>query len=189
MTPNDLTAEAAICILACASLIQQRLHRLIDFQNLQITVLKRLVSDGTHRPTDDERRVLAHLAHQLDRRLLAMAETMVTPDTLHRWYRRLIAQAYTSHRRGRPRIHADLEALIVRLATENPNWGYATIADRAGELGWTISKRCVGYVLRRHGIPPEAERGNHDWSRFIEAHWPGLMAIDCATWEVPDPQG
>ncbi|MDA3960639.1 MAG: helix-turn-helix domain-containing protein, partial [Planctomycetota bacterium] len=106
MTPNDLTAEAAICILACASLIQQRLHRLIDCQNLQITVLKRLVSDGTHRPTDDERRVLAHLAHQLDR----------------------------------PRIDVALEALIVRLATENPHWGYATIAE-AMPCGVMASRR------------------------------------------------
>ncbi|MDA3960919.1 MAG: integrase core domain-containing protein, partial [Planctomycetota bacterium] len=189
MTPDDLTAETAICILACASLIQRRLHRLIEFPNRQIAVLKRLIADGQHRPTNDERRQLARLTNDLDRHLLSMAETLVTPDTLQRWYRKLIAQTYSSHRRGRPRIHADLEALVVRLATENPNWGYATIADRAGELGWSVSKRCIGYVLRRHGIPPEPSRGNTDWGRFIEAHWPGLMAIDCATWEVPDPQG
>jgi hypothetical protein len=67
MTADDLTAETAICILACASLIQQRLDKLIEFQNRQIAVLKRLVVDGRHRPTNDERRQLARSARDLDR--------------------------------------------------------------------------------------------------------------------------
>jgi putative transposase len=130
------------------------------------------------------------MAHDLDRQTLGMAETMVTPDTLRRWYQRLIAQTYTGHRRGRPRIDSEAEALVVRLATENPAWGYETLADRIAELGWKVSPNTIANVLRRHGLPPAPKREERcDWSRFIATHWPGLIAIDCATWEVPDPVG
>jgi len=75
---------------------------------------------------------------------------------------------------------------VCRLARENPDWGYRTIADRMGELGHSMSHQTVAAILKRNGLPnaPERKRAT-DWQAFIEAHWPGLVAIDFATWEVP----
>ncbi|MDA3960247.1 MAG: integrase core domain-containing protein [Planctomycetota bacterium] len=185
MTPESPTAESAALIIACAAAIHQDLYRLIELQNEHIRVLKRIVGKPA-RATDPEKRRLAVRSQVLSRAILAMAETIVSVDTFRRWHRTLIANTYTSHRRGRPRVHREIEALVCRLARENPAWGCRTIADRMGDLGHAISHQTVATILKRNGLPtaPERERAT-DWQAFIEAHWPGLVAIDFATWEVP----
>ncbi len=185
----DLSDETAICILACAASINQHLYRLIDLLNEQTRVLKRLIGKRP-RPTTNERRALAALAHSIHRRVLVAQELIVTVDTFRRWHRRLIAITYTAKRRGRPRIAAEAEALIVTMARENPAWGEDSIRDRMIALGFMVTDRTVSNVLRRHGIPPAPKRRTtNDWERFLSAHWPNLAAIDFATFEVPDGRG
>jgi hypothetical protein len=88
---------------------------------------------GGHRLrlTDTERRRLAALAHSLSRERLKAVATIATPDTLLRWYQRLIAQKFDGrqHRRqlGRPRVPEEIEQLVIRMAEENPSWGYRRI--------------------------------------------------------------
>ncbi len=188
---NDLrfNDETAICILACAAAINQDLYRLIDLLNEQTRILKRLLGKRP-RPTTNERRVLAVLARDIERRILEAQELIVTVDTFRRWHRHLVAATYTAKRRGRPPLSRQTEALIVRMALDNPHWGEDSIRDRMVDLGYDISDRTISNVLRRHGIPPSPQRRRtNNWQRFLAAHWPNLAAIDFATFEVPNGNG
>lgn len=111
MTPDDLTPRDCHPHLACAAAIHQDLYRLIELQNEQIRVLKRIVGRSP-RASDPEKRRLAAHSQALSRSILAMAETIATVDTFRRWHRTLIANTYTSHRRGRPRGDRALEELV-----------------------------------------------------------------------------
>ena len=111
----------------------------------------------------------------------------MTVDTFRRWHRQLIARTYTAKRRGRPRLARSTEGLIVRMALDNPHWGEDSIRDRMKELGFDLSDRTVSAVLKRNGLPPAPQRrSTNDWQHFLAAHWPHLMAMDFATFEVPN---
>lgn len=134
------------------------------------------------------RRRLAQRAKALGRRLLAELDTLVTPDTLLRRHRQLIAQKWNYSRRrgvGRPRTKADIAALILRIAGENPTWGYTRIQGTLKNLGLEVSRGTVANVLRENGIDPAPQRGKRmSWSTFLEAHWKVLVASHFLTVEV-----
>lgn len=184
-----LSDETALLIVSCAAAIHQDLYCLVDLLNEQARILKRLVA-SRGRLSNDDRRRLAVLAQKLDRKVLERHELLVTVDTFRRWFRRLIAATYTSHRRGRPRLNPETERLIVRMATDNPGWGEDAIRDRLAHLDIHVSDRTVSNVLRRNGVPPAPQRTpTNDWKRFLDAHWPHLAALDFATFEIPDVRG
>ena len=112
----------------------------------------------------------------------------VTPDTILRWYRRLIAKKYDGSacgRRGRPMTRSEVAALVVRMAVENPQWGYTRIRDALSNPGHTIARTTVKRILRDHGIDPAPERSRRTpWKTFLQAHWDGLAACDLFTVEV-----
>jgi hypothetical protein len=114
------------------------------------------------RLSDPERATLAEIAKRLGRKTLHEVTQVAKPDTILGWYRRLIAQKFDGSRRrvypGRPRVPAELEALVVRLARENRSWGYDRIAGALANLGHRISDQSVGNILRRHKIAPAPER-------------------------------
>jgi len=114
--------------------------------------------------------------------------SIVTPDTLLRWHRRLIARKYdSSHRRGpgRPRTKALIEKLLVQIATANTTWGYTRLEGAMSTLGHTVSRTTIARVLSEHGIEPAPERGNRTpWKAFLAAHWETLAASDFFTVEV-----
>src|SRR5262249_23889132 len=124
----------------------------------------------------------------LGRRRLAGIAGIVTPDTILRWYRTLVAKKYDgSHGRrpGRPRTKADLAALVVRLAEENPRWGYTRIRGGLKGLGHDVARNTIQAILRDHGIEPAPDRGaNMPWKTFLVAHWDALAAADFFTVEV-----
>src|SRR5215510_115620 len=113
---------------------------------------------GRLRLSDGERKTLAEIGKRLGKKVLAEVATIVTPDTILAWHRKLIAQKFdgSGNRRtpGRPIIDKALEALVVRLAQENRSWGYDRIAGALVNLGYTISDQTIGNILKRHGIPP-----------------------------------
>jgi len=75
--------------------------------------------------------------------------------------------------------------LIVELAYNDSHWGYSSIRDRLGNLGYRISRATVASVLKEHGIDPAPTRGQRtSWATFLKAHWPNLAAIDFTTVEV-----
>jgi putative transposase len=144
---------------------------------------------GRVRLSDGERKTLAKLGKQLGKKALEEVASIVTPDTILAWHRKLIAQKFdgSQQRRtpGRPPIDAELEALVVRLARENRSWGYDRIVGALQHLGYTISDQTVGNILKRHGIPPAPERKKTTtWNEFIRTHMDVLVATDFFTAEV-----
>ena len=111
------------------------------------------------------------------------------PDTLLAWYRRIIAHKFDGSKQrrsvGRPRIHTELENLVVRLARENSDWGYDRIVGALANLGHLLSDQTVGNILRRHGIPPAPKRSQTTtWKEFIRRHMDVLSGTDFFTVEV-----
>src|SRR3989442_9546673 len=153
-------------------------------------VLKAQLGGRRVRLTDTERRRLATLAHPLGRQRLTEVATLVTPDTLMRWYKRLIAQKFdgSRHRRplGRPRVTEEIEQLVVQMAEENPTWGYRRIQGALANLGHKIDKITVRNSLRRHHLEPAPQRrkGGMGWAQFLKMHWEVLAATDFFTVEV-----
>lgn len=125
----------------------------------------------------------------LGRRLLEGTCCVFSPDTILKWHRRLVAHKYdgSKHRRkvGRPRIARTLEDLIVRIASENPSWGYYRIEGQIKILGYNVSRTTIGRVLLRRGFDPDLKvRKRTTWKEFIRSHWESLAAIDFFTVEI-----
>ena len=114
-------------VIAVAGWMNQRQLQIIDYLREENRVLREQLGDKRLRLNDDQRRRLAAKAKGLGRKILAEVATIVTPETLLAWHRRLIAQKYdgTRNRRpGRPRTAGAIEALVVRMAEDNRDWGY-----------------------------------------------------------------
>ncbi len=174
-----------------AALINHYQQQVNDFQRVPIETL--LESQGKKRIffTDDQRRVLAIKAKALGRKALMELTTIVTPDTLLRWHRELVAKKwdYSDRRKkkkpGRPRVRQVIVDLVLRLAKENPSWGYDRIQGGLANVGYYISDTTVGNILKAHGIEPAPKRQRTgSWSTFLKAHWDVLAAIDFTTIEV-----
>ena len=140
---------------------------------------------GRLRLTDEERRRLARHGHRLGRRRLGEVATIVTPDTILRWHRQLIARkwTYAKRRGGRPRVLAETRRLVVRMAEENPTWGYTRIVGALKNVGHRVSRSTIARILKAHGIPPVPERPT-SWQTFLHAHWGAIAGADFFTTEV-----
>ena len=163
------------------------LHQLqiIDYLREENQVLREQLGGRRVRFSDDQRRRLAAKAKGLGRRLLAEVATIVTPETLLAWHRKLIANKYdgTAQRGpGRPRTAVDLEALVVRLAEENRDWGYRRIQGALSNLGRQIARSTIAQILERHGIEPAPRKTT--WKEFLSRHWELIVAADFFTAEV-----
>ena len=138
--------------------------------------------------TDAQRRRLGVKAKALGRRTLEQFAGIVTPDTLVRWFKNLVAKKYdgsANRSPGRPRKRDHIANLTVRIATQNPSWGYTRIRDALLNLGITVDRNTVKRILNDHGIEPAPERGSRTpWKTFLEAHWDALFALDFFTVEV-----
>src|SRR5262249_2177023 len=144
---------------------------------------------GRVRLTDGERKMLAAIGQKLGKPALEEVATIVKPDTILVWHRKLVARKFDGSKQrqapGRPTIDPELEALVVRLAQENRSWGYDRIVGALANLGYTISDQTVGNILKRHGIPPAPERKTTTtWKEFIRTHMDVLIATDFFTAEV-----
>ena len=170
-------------------------HQLIVIEFLQAEnrLLKDRLRGKRIRFTDAERALLARKAKAVGRKALLELETIVSADTLLRWHRRLIAEKWNFvHRRGsgRPGIMQKISALIVRMAQDNPGWGYTRIQGALDNLGHRVGRGTVANVLKRSGIEPSPERSKRTtWSTFLRAHWKVLAASDFLTGEVWTTRG
>ncbi len=131
--------------------------------------------------TRADRALLASLSRSLSRP--AWAVFPVKPETLLRWHRQLIARRWTySHRPpGRPPLERELRELIVRLADENPHWGYKRIVGELKGLGVAVSATSVRKVLHEAGLPPAPERTHFSWGAFLRAQAASMLACDFLT--------
>ena len=145
--------------------------------------------NGRLKLSDAERGALGEIGHRLGRKVLADVATIARPDTILGWYRKLIARKFDGSKArrgpGRPRIKREVEQLIIRMASENRDWGYDRIAGALANLGYEISDQTVGNVLRRHGLPPAPERKRTTtWAAFVRTHLALLAGTDFFTAEV-----
>ena len=139
--------------------------------------------------SDSEKKTLAEIGFRLGRKSLEDVAKAARPDTILGWYRKLVAQKFDGSKArqspGRPRVDAEIEQLIVRMAKENPGWGYDRIVGGLANLGHAVSDQTVGNVLRRHGIPPAPERKHTTtWAAFIRTHLAVLAGTDFFSVEV-----
>jgi putative transposase len=179
-----------VLIAMVAGWLQQHQQQVITYLLEENRVLKARLSGRRLRLTDTERRRLATLAHPLGRQRLKEVATLVTPDTLMRWYTRLIAQKFDGSKQrrqlGRPRVAEEIERLVVRMAEENPTWGYRRIQGALANLGHPIDAITVRNILCRHHLEPAPQRrkAGMNWTQFLKLHWEVLAATDFFTVEV-----
>jgi hypothetical protein len=143
--------------------LNRQQQSVIDYIVEENRILKEQLGDRRLHFTDRQRRRLAVKAKALGRERLYEIDTVVTPDPLLAWHRKLIAQKWTYQRRrpGRPGISQELTELVVRIARENQSWGYDCIQGTLSNLGYKKSASSVDNILKKHGIEPAPYRGKH----------------------------
>ena len=160
---------------------QEALAYLID----ENRILRGQLRGRRLRLSDGDRSRLAVRGHRLGRRGLRQVATIVTPDTILRWHRQLIARKWT-HAKGRRRrqgVLAEIRRLVVRMAEENPTWGYTRIRGALKNVGHRVGRSTIARILKAHGIPPVPERPT-SWQTFLRAHWGVIAGADFFTTEV-----
>jgi len=165
----------------------------IEYLQSENRLLRERLGPGRLRFSDAERRRLARAAHKVGRKGLMAIETIVTPDTLLRWYRDLVAHKYDGSRRrgvGRPRTAVEIEQLVVRMASENPGWGYTRIRGALYNVGHEIGRNTIKRILIASGIDPAPERGKRmSWETFLRSHWGAIAATDFFSVEAVTARG
>jgi len=175
-------------LMIAAGWVQRHQLIVIEFLQAENRLLKARLRGRRIRFTDAERVLLARKAKAVGRKALLELDTIVSPDTLLRWHRRLVAQKWNFVERrspGRPGIMRRISELIVRMAQESPGWGYTRIQGALGNLSHRVGRGTIANVLKRNGIEPSPERSRRTpWSTFLKAHWKILAASDFLTVEV-----
>ncbi len=145
----------------------------------ELSILRRQVRQPRFEPHD--RLVLAALSRALPRSCWNVL--LVRPETLLRWHRRLVARRWTYPHRcpGRPPIGRGVRELALRLAHENPSWGYLWIVGELRKLGINVSATFVRNVLVSAGLPPAPQRDQQSWRSFLRAHGESILACDFFT--------
>ncbi len=176
-----------ILVAAMAGWITRQQDAVIDFLREENRVLKQRLGNKRLRLSDDQRRRLAVRGKAIGRRALSEVASLVTPDTILRWHRQLIAEKWTHKRRspGRPRIMQVIADLTVRMARENTRWGYTRIQGALHDVGHQVGRTTIADILKRNGIDPAPERAKRTtWKQFLSSHWDVLAAADFFTVEV-----
>ena len=157
-----------------------------DFKELEIVVLR-------HELAVLRRQLSRPVLWPADRALLAAASGLlpgarwrsffVTPEALLAWHRRLVVQhwRYRGRRPGHPKVSREVRELVLRLARENPRWGYQRIAGELRGLGVRISPTSVGRILAAAGVGPAGARDGLSWREFIRGQAQSLLACDFFT--------
>jgi hypothetical protein len=134
--------------------------------------------------TAEDRRRMAARAYRVGRAALREIATIATPDTLLRWHRQLIARKWTYARRpGRRGVLLEIRQLVVRMAAENPTWGYTRIQGALKNVGHRVGRSTIRRILKAARLPPVPQRPT-SWQTFLKAHWGVIAGADCFTTEV-----
>ena len=145
----------------------------------ELAVLRRQVARPALRSAD--RAFLAAASRLVPRR--RWSSFFVTPDTLLRWHRKLVARrwSYPARQPGRPPIGAEIRALVLRLARENPRWGYQRIGGELAALGLSVAAATVRKLLREAGLGSAGRRAGPSWREFIRGQAASMLACDFFT--------
>src|SRR5262245_3244717 len=148
----------------------------------QITVLQRQLGEKKTRFEPADRALLAALLYRLPRPTLHGLRLLVRPATVLRWHRNLLARRHAAvsrpRRRGRPRTLRSIRVLVLRLAAENPNWGYRRVHGELLVLGVNVAPSTVWGMLRAAGVDPRPDRAATTWAEFLRSQAEALLAAD-----------
>ena len=162
-------------LLACITgSVEEQLLLRNEYVVEENRILRKQIA-GRVQLTDAERQTLAEIGKKLSKQALEEVATIVKPDTILAWHRKLVAQKFDGSEQrkavGRPRVDKELEDLVVQMAKENRGWGYDRIAGALAELGYDISDQSVGNILKRRGLPSAPDRQKTTtWKEFIRTH-------------------
>ena len=178
-----------LVLLILAGWINHREQEVIEYLRAENRVLREKLGKKRILLNDDQRRSLAVKGKILGRKLLEQVAMIVTPDTILRWHRELVTAKwdYSGRRKkiGRPPASPEVVELVLRMARENPGWGYDRIQGALANLGHLISNTCVGSLLNAQGVDPAPDRKRQStWKSFLRAHWDVLASVDFTTIEV-----
>jgi hypothetical protein len=148
-------------------------------------ILRRQLRGRRIQFTDDDRRGLALRGHRLGRQALRQIATVLTPDTILRWHRQLVVRkwTYANKRAGRQGVLAEIRRLVVRMAEENPTWGYTRIQGALRNVGHRVGRSTIARMLKAQGLAPVPARPT-SWQTFLLARWGAVAGADFFTTEV-----
>jgi hypothetical protein len=169
-------------LLVLTGWLERREREAIMYLIEENRLLRRQLGNRRLRLTDDDRRRLARRAYRVGRRGL---RDLATPDTLLRWHRQLIARKWTCARAAVNRCHvlAEIRRLVIRMADENPTWGYTRIQGALKNVGHRVGRSTIRRILKAAGLPPVPQRPT-SWQTFMKALWGVIAAADFFTTEV-----
>ena len=171
------TMQLQFLMLIFAGWVNRSQQNVIEYLEEENRVLREQLGGKHLLFTDRQRRRLAAKAKAIGRKGLFEFSTLVTPDTLLRWYRRLISRKYDGSKSrtiGRPKAAAEIEELILQMARQNSTWGYTRIRGALNNLGHEIGRNTIKRVLLDNGLDPAPLRGKTmSWESFLKAHWGG----------------
>jgi putative transposase len=182
-----------LLVISLAGYLNQQQQEVIDYLQEENRVLHEQLGSRRLRLNDDQRRRLAVRAKKLGRRVLHELATIVTPETLLAWHRKLIARKYDGSKQrgpGRPRTQNEIQQWVVRMATENRDWGYRRIQGALANLGYQVGRSTVANILKVHGLEPAPERKRKTtWKEFLTQHREVIVAADFFTVEAWTREG
>jgi transposase InsO family protein len=178
-----------LILVSLAGWMNRQQQHMIEYLQEEIRVLKEQQGDGRPIVTDEQRVRLARKAKRIRFGRLSDIANLVTPQTLLKWHRKLIAKKYDSsgvrRKVGRPPTAEELRDLVVKMAEENRGWGYTRIRGALANLGHDIGRGTIADILKQAGLEPAPERERKTtWAEFLKMHWEVLGATDFFTVEV-----
>jgi transposase InsO family protein len=175
-------------ILTVSGLLSRKQQHALEYLKEENLILQEKLGGKRTRFTDKERRRLAIKVKSVGRKKLKEITSLVTPDTLLRWHRELVANKYDSSKRskcrnpGKPRTDYATRDLIIKMATENPGWGYTRIKGALKNLNIIVGRTTIKRILMENGIDPAPIRNKGmSWSTFLKVHWGSISAADFFT--------
>ena len=157
-----------------------------EFKELEIVVLRHelavLRRQISHLRLDESDRVFLAAASRLLGRA-SRPSFFVRPDTLLGWHRQLVRRrwTYAGRRPGRPAVSVEIRELVLRLARENPRWGYQRIVGELAGVGVGVSATTVAKILRQAGVSPAGARAQLSWREYLRVHAESIIACDFFT--------
>ena len=177
-----------LLLISLAGCLNQQQQEVIDYLQEENRVLREQLGCKRLRLNDDQRRRLAVKAKMLGWQVLHELTTIVTPETLLAWHRKLIARKYDGSKQrgpGRPGVQDEICQLVVRKPSENRDWGYRRIQGALANLGHEVARGTISNILKEHGLEPAPERNRKTtWKEFLARHRDVIVAVDFFTIEA-----
>jgi putative transposase len=180
-------------VVTVAGWMSRHKQEVISYLIEENRVLREQVGDRRLKFNNDQRRRLATKAKKLERKMLGQVATIVAPETLLTWHRKLIAENRAGspcRTPGRHPTRKEIAALAVRMAEENRSWGYRRIQGALANLGHELAHNTIRNILKRHGTEPSPERARKTtWKEFLQRHWEQIVATDFFTMDPSNRSG